>query len=137
MKSCRAKSIRQPRGLRLVADYKKRLDKLCREVVMLRDHSTCQWCGSRTNIQWAHITSRRYLSTRWSLGNSLALCAGCHLKWHHRPLEAASWFNTTFRERALALRVVGHGKIDPHGVFLFLQQEKKRLESEADKAVGS
>ena len=119
---------RQPRGLRLVSDYKKRLDALCREVVMLRDRC-CQWCGKRDGLQWAHISSRRYLSTRWSLNNSLMLCGGCHLLWHHKPLEAAAWFNEKFPERALSLRVTGAGKVDPHGTYLWLLQEKKRLES--------
>jgi hypothetical protein len=120
---------RKPRGLSLVSDWKKRLDKLCREVVMLRDQGACQWCGRTQNLQWAHINSRRFLSTRWTLANSCLLCSGCHLKWHHRPLEAATWFAERFPDRAAQLQLLSRagGKTDPHGVFIWLTQEKKRL----------
>lgn len=118
--------------LKLVSDYKKRLDKLCREVVMLRDRS-CQWCGKTRNLQWCHVNSRRYLSTRWSMNNTLALCAGCHLRGHHRPLEFVDWFKEKFPDRWMIMRAAGQGKVDPHGTFLWLMQEKKRLESEQDR----
>lgn len=119
---------RKPRGLSLIADWRKRLDALCREVIMLRD-TGCQWCGSTSNPQWCHVNSRRYPSTRWSLSNTLRLCAGCHLKMHHRPLEFADWFEAQFPERALALRMVRGVKADPHGTFILLTQEKRRLEA--------
>lgn len=123
------------RGLSLVRDWRKRLDNLCREVIMLRD-DRCQWCGKFGPLDWAHINSRRFPSTRWSLSNSLALCKGCHLRWHHRPLEGAAWFEAQFPERALALRVVRGVKVDPHGTFILLTQEKRRYEQEADRMIG-
>lgn len=120
--------IRKGRAFPLAKNWRKKLDQLCREVVFLRDRD-CQWCGGSQNLQWAHIVSRRYLSTRWSLSNSLVLCAGCHLRWHHRPLEGAAWFGERFPERALSLRVIRNGKVDHHGMWILLMQERKRYEA--------
>jgi hypothetical protein len=82
---------------------KKALDDLCRAIVFARDGSRCQWYGTTSNLQWAHIHSRRYLSSRWRLENSLVLSAKAHLEWHHRPLEAVAWFREKFPERAMVL----------------------------------
>ncbi len=85
---------------------KERLDKLCRAVVMARDKGQCVKCGQRENLQWAHVQSRRYISCRWRLENSMTLCAGHHLWWHHKPLESAAWFTETFPKRAKALQSI-------------------------------
>jgi len=111
-----------PRGLRSLKSAKKDLDALCRQVVFARD-KICQHCGKTSNLQWAHIRSRRYLSTRWHLCNSLCLCAGCHLWWHHEPLEATEWFRTKFRERAQVLRVIEPRKADAILTRLYLEQQ--------------
>jgi 5-methylcytosine-specific restriction endonuclease McrA len=46
----------------------------------------CDHCG-RSPACWAHIKSRRYLSTRWLPMNAFSLCASCH-KWAHDQPDA-------------------------------------------------
>lgn len=80
------------------------LDKLCREVVFLRDRATCQRCGTQGGkLDWAHIHTRRTKAIRWDLNNSLVLCAKDHFWWHDHPLDAARWFMEKFAARAGAL----------------------------------
>jgi 5-methylcytosine-specific restriction endonuclease McrA len=104
--------------------WKSALDKLARQVVFQRDGHKCARCGKSENIQWCHVNSRRYLSTRWMLENSLAMCAGCHLLWHHRPTEAAEWFAKTYPERIQHLTLVRAEKahrIDAELTRIYLQ----------------
>jgi len=69
---------------------KKKLDKICGEIV--RAKGKCERCGSKKNLQTAHIFSRSHLNTRWDLDNLLCLCLKCHLYWAHKnPIEFAEW----------------------------------------------
>ena len=67
----------------------RKLDQFVRE--QLRKRKRCERCGSTRFLQVSHIYSRRYLSIRFHPTNVLLFCAGCHLKWHHRPAEAVGW----------------------------------------------
>ena len=116
----------RPKGLG--TQWKAKLDKLCREVVFARDKETCQWCHSRVKqMHWAHVRSRRYLTSRWDLRNSLVLCAGCHLRWHHQPMLASKWFEQAFpaRWQAVMFYDLGAkpGKIDKEIIRLDLEQK--------------
>lgn len=57
----------------------------------IRAYGQCARCGTTQRLQCAHIVSRRYLSTRWDDDNAIALCAGCHVYFTHRPLEWEEW----------------------------------------------
>jgi 5-methylcytosine-specific restriction endonuclease McrA len=108
----------------------KQADELAREICFHRDHYKCVRCG-RGDIQWAHIRSRRHLSTRWDAWNCLTLCGGCHeFFWHQNPLEAVPWFEENWPERAEHLRVVARQKItvDVQDVVICLRAEVKELE---------
>ncbi len=71
---------------------KRKCDKLFSAYI--RSRGACEWCGkSDDTLQCAHIFSRRYLVTRWDELNALCLCAGCHFKAHHKPLEFAEFVN--------------------------------------------
>lgn len=55
--------------------------------------------GRVTNLDWAHVVSRRYGAIRWSVGkiddpwnNSVALCRGCHRYQGTHPLEGDEFF---------------------------------------------
>ena len=96
---------------------KKRLDERCRAIIFARDPACCR-CGRSENGQWCHILSRRYHSARWRLENSLRLCAGCHLWWHHQPLQAVRWFEQKYPDRAKVL----------HGITTFPQKVDLKLE---------
>ncbi|HEV2173137.1 MAG TPA: HNH endonuclease signature motif containing protein [Nitrospira sp.] len=54
-----------------------------------RDQWTCRRCGAMkvngARIEAAHIVPRRYVATRYDLGNGLALCHTCH-RWAHGDL---------------------------------------------------
>lgn len=59
--------------------------------VKQRDAWICRACGNFTRIQCAHIVSRRYHATRWTLGNAVALCSGCHVRFTNDPLAWDAW----------------------------------------------
>jgi len=105
--------------------WKKALDALARKIVFARD-PVCQRCGRADQGQWCHVNSRRYLSSRWRLENSLRLCSGCHLLWHHRPIEAVRWFGDKFPERLVWTVFRPGGKFDRKLEKLYLIQEAQR-----------
>lgn len=64
----------------------KKLDKLFSEIVRIKGH--CDRCGKTSNLQCAHIFSRRIMRLRWYFDNALCLDYACHLHWAHRnPIE--------------------------------------------------
>lgn len=101
----------------------KELDALCRQVVFQRDGGKCIRCGKEQNAQWAHVDSRRYRSTRWLPDNSMVLCAGCHLWWHHRPREAVEWWAKTYpgRNQMITLASRPGGKTDLALTLIYLK----------------
>lgn len=111
--------------------WRKALDDLCRRATFARDHHRCVKCGKGTGLQWSHVRSRRYLSTRWSMYNVKTLCAGCHLWWGQNPLAASEWFSKTFPERARLVLLASHGAAKPtdrEAVRLGLEAEIQRWE---------
>jgi hypothetical protein len=65
---------------------KSKADRLFSLIIRERDKA-CRRCGTTESLQCAHIVSRRYHAVRWSLDNAIALCAGCHIYFTHRPIE--------------------------------------------------
>ncbi len=64
-------------------------DKRFAVAVKARDGWQCRACGRGQNqgqIQCAHICSRRYHATRWMMGNAMALCSGCHVRFTNDPI---------------------------------------------------
>lgn len=59
--------------------------KLHAKVVGQRGH--CKNCGRTSNLQCAHIVSRRYTATRCDPENAFCLCAKCHMHFTEWPLE--------------------------------------------------
>ncbi len=107
----------------------KELDALCREVVFLRDGGKCRRCGKEA-VDWSHVYSRRYKWLRWDLDNSSASCKGCHLAWHHRPLEGAAWWAKELgpkRYQALVLRAARPRKTEPLLIKAYLEAERRKL----------
>ncbi len=63
----------------------KELDKLWVKAVRKTSGKFCSYCGLRTNLQCAHIVSRRFHKTRWGAWvkngydlNGILLCQNCH-----------------------------------------------------------
>lgn len=106
---------------------KRRLDALARRLTFERDSYCCCHCGSYQRIQWCHVVSRRYLSTRWDSNNLLTLCAGCHLWWHHQPLESANWFQQKYPRRADMLRIIRQNRTCTDMKGLLLRMEGGKL----------
>lgn len=106
------------------------LDEACRAVVFARDGHKCVKCGGTSYLQWAHVYSRRYRCLRWAPMNSMVLCAGCHLIWHHRPTESVLWWIGKYGEQTDAMlraTLKSPGKIDRKLTLIWLQNELKRL----------
>jgi len=63
-----------------------KMDTITRTECYKRGH--CEGDREHSSVlQWAHIVSRRYKSTRWRLDNCFLLCSACHTYYTHRPLE--------------------------------------------------
>ena len=88
---------------------KKKLDKICSKIVRAR--GKCEHCGSRKNLQTAHIFSRSHLNTRWDLDNLLCLCLKCHLYWAHKnPIEFAEWVKEYLGEEKYEVLLEAHNQ---------------------------
>lgn len=80
------------------------LDKICREIVLLRDKNCCQHCGKYvegSNAHRSHIIPRsRGNALRWCIDNQILFCFYCHIQWWHKNiLEAQEWFKNKYPER--------------------------------------
>ncbi len=96
--------LRKKKPKSLSAKLKKECEKLCKEIVSIRDKDICQKCGERvygSNRHRSHVIPV-------SAGNKLAfdpmnmkvLCYHHHINWWHKnPREAADWFREKFPER--------------------------------------
>ena len=58
--------------------------KYWRDGVILRDHYTCQRCGSHDDLTVHHIIPKVKCDEdlRWSDNNGITLCMECHREWH-------------------------------------------------------
>lgn len=54
---------------------------------IVRARGFCEKCGNTSNLQCAHIISRRFSNTRCVAANALCLCAGCHHYFTDHPVE--------------------------------------------------
>ena len=99
---------------------RRKADRLFSVAIRDRDGNQCRECGSAFRVQCAHIVSRRYDATRWSMDNAVALCAKHHMKWTHDPLGWDDWVTERFgpgRLRGLKVRArQGVAKVDLEAV---------------------
>ena len=83
---------------------KRECDRLFAVAVKARDGWACRACGSHMMPQCAHVVSRRYAATRWSMDNAVCLCSSCHVKYTHRPLEWEAWCEERWPGRLAELK---------------------------------
>lgn len=79
----------------------KKLDALCREIVLERDNRTCVQCGSTQKPTWGHVFSRRTYSTRWDLENSFCQCWPCNFRHTKDQYPFFDWFRSEFGQDKL------------------------------------
>lgn len=92
-----------------------KLDKLCREVVMLRDNRTCQHCGENNphkQYHCSHVVAKGVGASwrRFDLLNMKCLCARCHMWWHENPTESGAWFKKKWPHRDEYLEKYRYGR---------------------------
>lgn len=99
---------------------RRKADRLFSLAIRERDGHACRSCGEHYRAQCAHIVSRRYDATRWSLDNAVCLCARCHMKFTHDPIGWEAWIDERFgRRRLRGLKVrarQGVAKVDLEAV---------------------
>ncbi len=62
------------------------LDKVCGDIVKLRDKGICVVCGSTRDLTSGHLFSRGHFSTRWDIDSNLfCQCVTCNLKHEYDP----------------------------------------------------
>ncbi len=62
---------------------------------LVRSPGVCLRCGSTSNLQCAHIISRRYSATRCDTRNAWCLCAACHRRLTDWPREHSYFITET------------------------------------------
>jgi 5-methylcytosine-specific restriction endonuclease McrA len=77
---------------------KGRCDELFSKIIRLR--VICERCGSQSNLQCAHIISRRYSATRCDPLNAWCLCSRCHLRLTAWPREHSHFITETIGSEA-------------------------------------
>jgi len=101
------------KGKKSRSTTKKKLDTLFS--LKVRSKGFCERCGTKDNLQCAHIISRRYHQVRWDLNNALSLCRGCHMYFTYHPIE---WEDYIIKEKGngfyqnLREKALNYGKID-------------------------
>ena len=83
---------------------KRKLDKLCSEIV--RSRGFCARCrkDDYEKLQTAHIFSRTYNAVRYDIDcNLLCLCASCHWYFHKNPIIFGEWVRDHLGETRYAL----------------------------------
>jgi hypothetical protein len=85
----------------------------------------CQAEGDHAGaLQCAHLISRRYSATRWLEINAVALCAGHHTYFTHRPLEWTDWIENRLgqlKSRLLRQRALEGQRPDLAHVIAYLE----------------
>jgi hypothetical protein len=101
--SRRGKKTSKRRRSRL--SLRRECDRIFSIAVKDRDGWACQKCGTHMHPQTAHIVSRRYHATRWSLDNAVCLCAGDHVRYTHDPIAWRDWVEERFPGRLAQLEM--------------------------------
>jgi hypothetical protein len=120
------KKRRPKRGVR-----ERDLDSMFSRII--RSRGSCELCGSIDRIQCAHLVSRAYRAVRWDEDNAWCLCASCHTRYTHRPVEWALLLEERLgleQVQALRRRALEYGKPDYRKIA-----ERLRSRLEASQAV--
>lgn len=113
----------------------KRLDKLVKQVVYIRDNNVCQHCLKPVEGSNRHASHVIPVSAgnklRWDENNLKVMCYHCHINWWHKnPLESGEWFKETFPDRWEYLQ-------SNRGIAKFSLEDLKDLEKELKNKLKS
>ena len=64
-------------------------------------YNACVTCGSRNNLEWAHVLSGKGDSVRWEEMNMTLQCNPCNQLHEHSPEPLVTWFLKTYGQTAL------------------------------------
>jgi hypothetical protein len=78
---------------------------------IVRARGACENCGTTSQLQCAHIVTRRRNATRTDLANAFALCARCHLTFTHNPFQWTDWVDAKIGRDAR--QAIERRSIDP------------------------
>ena len=83
-------------------------DSAFSKCVRLRANWRCEHCekqydSSSTGLHCAHIYGRANKSTRWDMGNAVALCCHCHQTFTANPLDFHQWLHAYLGEGHMEL----------------------------------
>lgn len=73
----------------------------------------CVTCGSRINLQWAHVSSGRSdgNSVRWEKKNMTIQCEPCNHLHEHEPEHLIAWFLENYGQPALFALTVQSNRV--------------------------
>ncbi len=99
------KKVRQKSKSKKIKDkLNKELWELVKTYIRLRDKNICQHCLKEVygvSAHTSHVKGKKNKRLKYNENNLKVLCAYCHRRWWHvEPLEAASWFDNKFPDRA-------------------------------------
>ena len=75
-------------------------DQWAREYVKLVYHC-CATCGSRDQLEWAHVLSGKGYAIRWELMNMTRQCVACNRLHEYEPQHLYEWFVKQYGQPAL------------------------------------
>lgn len=81
-----------------------KLDKACRDIILIRDKNICQKSGKYVegcNAHCSHVIPKSQGNAlRWDLLNLKLLSYHYHINWWHKsPVDAGEWFKGAFPAR--------------------------------------
>ena len=108
------------------------LDKLFSDYIRKRANGVCEVCGNPTEykkLQTSHFFGRRNRQVRWNPDNAVAVCFGCHRKFHESPAYHYEWFTKHLGERFEYLQYQANmiQKLDLQAIELYLKEKIKEL----------
>lgn len=121
----------------------KPFDTVFSNLVRERAAYQCECCGSRENLQCAHVFGRIRYTVRCDDRNAYCLCASCHYTFTQDPLAWADFVRSKMGNevyddlRLVANRPAKFTKQDKADMTAHLRRELKRVEGlRAEGVVG-
>lgn len=111
---------------------KSTLDKRFSDYIRAKAKWRCERCRKKVegrDAQCAHISSRRYLTTRWREENALCLCAKCHRFFHDHPQEFGIWLDDVFPGRRQIIQEILNTEIVKPRDFPQVREHLSTLQS--------